>query len=262
MSMRGCRETILNNQRDTQITREVRMKATRTAVGVLIGLLLCVPPGCAKSSCETALIVIDMQTDLITLFDGVELMTKEGYPGLPLVGFPILDVITHILEVIHATEIPVIYTKYVNDPAFFAQTSNGADGEAAGEGEIAEKPSYPALRTKLYNGYVFGPEMPPEIAPREEDLVLVRLEGSPMNDEFKEALTERGITQLMVCGVYTTGYVDRFIRDACLEEIDVIALSAAHAGFAPRIHNEQRWSGYPGVTISKFDDLDLDSLCD
>jgi nicotinamidase-related amidase len=260
--MRGCRETILNTSRDTQIKKEVRMKATRYAVGILIGLLLCVLPVCAESLCETALIVIDMQTDLLTLHDGIELLTKEGYPGLPLVGFPIVDVIAHILEVIHATEIPVIYTKYVTDPTFAAQTSNGADGEAAGEGEIAEEPSYPPLISNPYFRRVFGPEMPPEIAPREEDLVLVRSEGSPMNDEFKEALTERGITQLMVCGVYTTGYVDRFIRDACLEGFDVIALSAAHADFAAIIHNEQRWSGWPGATVIKFDDLDLDLLCD
>jgi len=260
--MRGCRETTLNTSRDTQIKKEVRMKATRYAVGVLISVLLCVLPVCAESLCETALVVVDMQTDLITLYDGFELLTKEGYPGLPLVGFPIVEVIAHILEVIHTTDIPVIYTKYVTDSTLAAQTTSGADGEAAGEEETAEEPSYPSLISNPYYGRIFGPEMPPEIAPREEDLVIVRSEGSPLNDELKGVLAERGIAQLMVCGVYTTGYVDRFIRDACLEGIDVIALSAAHADFARIIHNEQRWSGYPGVTLIKFDDLDLDSLCD
>ena len=231
------------------------MKATRTAIGGLIGLLLCVLPVCAQLSCSTVLVVIDMQTDLLTLYDGVELLTKEGYPGLPLVGFPILDVITHIVDVARETEIPLIYTKYVADHTVASQAADGA-------GESAEEPSYPALIRNLYYGYAFGPDMPPEIAPREEDVVLVRSEGSPWNAEFKAVLAERGITRVMVCGVFTTGYVDRFIRDAVVDEFDVIALSAAHADFAPIIHNEQRWSAWPGVTIIKFDDLDLDSLCD
>ncbi len=70
-----------------------------------------------------------------------------------------------------------------------------------------------------------------------EDLILGKTTASPFfSTDLAEQLQARGIRNLLVCGVVTSGCVESTIRDACDLDFDVVLVEDACADRRPEAH--------------------------
>lgn len=195
-------------------------------LALLVGVVaVCSLAGQAAESCQTALLVVDVQSDILAFgAQNMQTVFKQ----------PILERVEAVVDSVRLAGLPLIYLKFI--PAAFATNPD-------------------MIRIS------------PSIAPMETDVVIGRVDPDPYVDtELDSLLTEQGITQLLICGIYSTCCVDTTIRSSIELGYNVIVIEDGHGdhvnSLAAARAIQDEWMAMAGVSVIKLADLSLSSLCD
>ena len=200
------------------------MKRNTVALLLLCVIVILVSTSACAQSCETALLVIDVQSNILA-FGAQNMQT--------IFNQTILERVEQIVGEVRSAGLPIIYLKFV--PEAFAA----------------------------------NPEMiriSQSIAPMESDPVLWRLDPDPfVESELDALLDERGITQLLLCGIYSTCCVDTAIRSSTELGYRVIVIEDGHGDHVNNLSAardiQAEWEAMSSVSIRKLAELDLTALC-
>lgn len=139
---------------------------------------------------KRALLVIDMQ---LVAFDG------KITPPISN-GSQLLDTISTLIENCRKQHVPVI----------FAQTS--------------------APSGHPYAKDMHGWEIHPSVTPRPDELIVNKAGPSGFEDpQLEKTLTDLGVTQLIVCGIWSEGCVSTTCRDALKRGFDICLAADGHS---------------------------------
>ena len=193
---------------------------------LLVGVvMICTTAGQAAQSCETALLVIDMQSDLLGFAaQSMHTLFKQ----------PILERVEVIVGSARTAGIPVIYLKIIS----------------------AAFQSNPDMIRICAS-----------IAPTDSEIVLARTNPDPFVDtELDSLLREQGITQLLICGIYSTCCVDTTVRSSIELGYSVIVIQDGHGDHVNNLAGARKiqdeWKAMADVSVIKLADLSLSPLCD
>lgn len=168
---------------------------------------------------RTALIVVDMQRGFL---EDDSAMGRIGF-NLSLLR-AVIDPCAEAVAVARRAGIPVIWTRYVYEPDY-------SDGGVMVDLLPALK-AEGALRRgdaeiEIHAAYAVAPE----------DVVIDKSRPSAFFDTgLDAALTELGVTQLMICGITTNCCVESTVRDAAHRNIATFVLTDAVAETDPMRH--------------------------
>jgi nicotinamidase-related amidase len=200
------------------------MNRLRTYALLLAILGICLPVAQAAQSCQTALLVIDMQMDLLG-FGGDRLQT--------IFREPILGRVEAIVEGARTAGLLVIHVKTVSE-AFMSNPD--------------------IIR------------IPASIAPTESEVVIARSDISVFGGTSLDALLKaEGISQLLVCGLYSTCCVDTAIRAGAELGYGIVVVADGHGDFEANLAqariSQTEWIAMPNVSVAKLADLNWTALC-
>ncbi|MFC2077868.1 cysteine hydrolase family protein [Candidatus Bipolaricaulota bacterium] len=190
---------------------------------VLIGvLLLCSPSAFASQFCDTALLVIDMQTIYLS---HAALANVDGLAILPKVAATI--------EAARSGGVPVIYAKNLDSRV-------SEDDESLG---------FPEL-----------------IAPIKGDIVITKRDPDPFEETVLESiLNARGITRLIICGIWSSCCVKDAVLAATRLGLEVIVVADAHGDSVlsiPEIATlNSTWDAMNGVSAVRLEEIAFGSFC-
>jgi len=198
------------------------MNRKHIALAVIGALAVGALPISASQFCDTALLVIDMQT--IYLSHAV-LVNADGLPILPKVAAAI--------DAARSAGVPVIYAKNLD----------------ARVPEDDEELDFPEL-----------------IAPVDGDIVVTKRDPDPFKETVLESILDaRGVTRLVVCGVWSTCCVKDAILAAVRLGIDVVVVADAHGDSVLRISEigdlNGTWNAMDGVKAARLEEIAFGSLC-
>jgi len=193
------------------------------AVGFLVVMALASTVN-AASTCSTALLVIDMQADLLAV-GGSRLQTVYGQP--------ILECVESIVGLVRDAELPIIYAKFVKGD----------------------------LQTNAEHFHICE-----SITPAGSDTVIARTDPNVFADPaLHDLLQERGITQLLICGLYSTCCVNTAVLSGTELGYSIVVIKDGHGDFqtnrSEAIEVQAHWVSMENVRVAKLVDIDLASLC-
>ncbi|MFC2095096.1 isochorismatase family cysteine hydrolase [Candidatus Bipolaricaulota bacterium] len=199
------------------------MKYKRFVAMLLGTLLLSSSAAIASQACATALLIVDVQMNLLAM-GGSRLQT--------IYNQPILESVEAIVASARVSGLPIIYSKYVTGPL------------------------------------VASPDLvrfPESIAPRDVDHVVVRSGVDPLDPTLVELLEQESISQLIVCGLYSTCCVDNAICAADELGYEIVVIVEGHGDYETNLVDARArqavWKTMSNVVVEKFDDLDLSAFC-
>ena len=170
---------------------------------------------------NVALVVIDMQHGFC-LPEGS--CARVGLPVEALV--PAVEPCVELIASARQASIPIIFTRYVYKPDY-------------SDGGILIKHLLPALGEA--GGLKAGTQdidILDRLTPQENDIVIDKNRPSAFYaPAFETTLRERGITQLVVCGVTTNCCVESTVRDASQRDYETFVVRDAVAEYDPDRHN-------------------------
>lgn len=192
--------------------------------GMLVGFVLVMSVAVfATQSCNTALLIIDLQTNLLAI-GGSRLQTVFNQP--------ILESVEPIVVAARDSDLPIIYSKYVTGP-------------------LVDTPDMVRF--------------PASIAPREDDFVVIRSGVDPLDPTLEALLHDEGITQLIVCGLYSTCCVDNAVCAADDLGYEIVVIVEGHGDYEANLvaarARQAAWKELEHVDVERFEDLDFSSFC-
>ncbi|MBE0636708.1 cysteine hydrolase [Candidatus Bipolaricaulota bacterium] len=193
------------------------------AVGLLVVMVLASTANAAPT-CRTALLVIDMQANLLA-FGGSRLQTVYGQP--------ILERVESVVDLVRDAGLPMIYAKFVNGD----------------------------LQTNADHFHFCE-----SIAPAGSDTVIARTDPDVFADPaLHDLLQEEGITQLLICGLYSTCCVNTAVLRGAELGYSIVVIKDGHGDYqanrSAAIEAQAHWVSMENVRAVKLADIDLGSLC-
>ena len=143
------------------------------------------------------------------------------------------------------SSVPVLFTRYVYEPDY-------SDGGVMVKSILPELASFEALRAGTEDAQIV-----PELAPSPADLILDKNRPSSFyGTDLQEILEQRGVRQLVVCGVTTNCCVESTVRDASHRDYEVFVIADACAELDQERHDVAlRTMGMLFADVIALDDL-------
>ena len=170
---------------------------------------------------KAALIVIDMQKSFC------EPEGKVAAIGLDTSACALaITPCAKVTEIARAAGLPVIFTRYV-------YAADYSDGGVMVEHKMPGLAEHKALIAGSDDAAIVA-----QLAVQDDDVVIDKNRPSAFfGTDFDDILKERGITQLVVCGVTTNCCVETTVRDASQRDIEVFVVGEACAELDQERHD-------------------------
>ncbi|MEK9995317.1 MAG: cysteine hydrolase [Halieaceae bacterium] len=169
---------------------------------------------------KTALLVIDMQNGFC---DEAGSVTAIGLPASRL--RPAIGGCVSLIEAARATEVPIIFTRYVYRPDYL-------------DGGLMAHELIPDLRDgKTLIAGTWDSDLLPEMAPMPQDFIVDKNRPSSFfGTNLDATLKNLGVEDLVVCGVTTNCCVETTVRDASQRDYRTFIVQDAVAEYEDDRH--------------------------